>query len=188
LENWLISLAKNIVFFQGKLTNPRAIFHRMIVSLPSQAPKLAVKLPRTLVQLPQIPQRGQGFFNDTTPLNQGHCVVGRFIIMLDDSLISFKLGLKQGTNNKVELLETTYLLITTLEKGVSNNDLYGDSRVVIGWLQRTTKVHNIHLNPRVALDQDIALRFANHSFNHVYEALNTTMYGPEKQVMDMDVG
>jgi ribonuclease HI len=87
---------------------------------------------------------------------------------------SFKLkwGLGQGTNNYAELMAFKAPAHFCWGKRILDLQIFGDSMVVINWMRKTQKCHNIilaSLLEEVFLITDI---FTNLSFKHVYRERN----------------
>ena len=64
-----------------------------------------------------------------------------------DCYISFKAGLGHGTNNYAELLGLKLLLKLALENNITNLQVFGDSQLVINWVNRLYRMHNMILSP-----------------------------------------
>jgi ribonuclease HI len=57
------------------------------------------------------------------------------------------MGLGLGTNNYAELMAIKLLLLFAGEKGVQTIQIFGDSMIVINWIHKAQKCHNILLQP-----------------------------------------
>lgn len=65
----------------------------------------------------------------------------------EDHFFHLKWGLGEGTNNRGELLALYMLLIFAHEKGVQGIQIFGDSMIVINWINQAQHCHNIYLTP-----------------------------------------
>ena len=67
--------------------------------------------------------------------------------MTEDHSYRLKWGLGTRTNNKLELLALYMLLIFAHEKGLRRLQIFGDSMIVINWINNAQRCHNIQLTP-----------------------------------------
>ena len=65
---------------------------------------------------------------------QKFVVQEEFCFFSADCYISFKAGLGHGTNNYAELLGLKLLLKLALENNITNLQVFGDSQLVINWV------------------------------------------------------
>jgi ribonuclease HI len=57
------------------------------------------------------------------------------------------MGLGPGSNNYAEFLTLKLLLLFAKEKQVSSLQIFGDSMLVISWIRKTQRCHNLLLSP-----------------------------------------
>ena len=72
-----------------------------------------------------------------------------------------------GSNTKDELLSTYVLLLIASHIGVTNINIYGDSNIIIDWLNCFTNVQVIFLKHSIQKIQDIRRSFMEISFRHL---------------------
>jgi len=80
--------------------------------------------------------------------SQNNVCGGRAVMFLTHgNFFKLKMGLGYGTNNYVELMTLKILLLFTGEKGIKYIHIFGDSLLVINWIWKIQKCHNITLLP-----------------------------------------
>jgi ribonuclease HI len=110
---------------------------------------------------------------DGASQNEGQLCGGGVILHLSDSHhFKIKMGLGPRTNNFVELMALKLLLTFVGEKGISNLQIFGDSMVVINWIRKFQKCHNIKLLPLLEEVFIILDTYTNFSTRHVYRERN----------------
>ena len=86
--------------------------------------------------------------------------------------ITFKEGLGSGSNNFVERNALKLLMTKTLEWGVRNLQIFGDSKIIINWANGFQRCHIIRL---ISLLEEILVLKQNFDFlsiTHVYRERN----------------
>jgi len=87
--------------------------------------------------------------------------------------VSFKIkmGLGVGTNNFAKLMSLKLLLLFTKEKNVNSIHVFGDSQMVIKWVQNLQQCHNILLQPIL---EEVHKVVATFDIHHVYRERSIT--------------
>ena len=85
---------------------------------------------------------------------------------------SFKEGLGLSSNNKAKLLALQVVLQLAFNLGIQNLHIFGDSLLVIEWMEKGKNVHNIFLWPLYDELMVIALSFQEICFQHLYRERN----------------
>ena len=111
-----------------------------------------------------------GFFYGTS--NEEHCGCGMVIVINKDHFLYICGGL--GSNTKAELLSLYALLLIAFHIGPTNINIYGDSNIIIDWLNCFTNVHVIFLKHSIQKIQDIRRSFMEISFRHISTCYNDT--------------
>jgi ribonuclease HI len=93
-----------------------------------------------------------------------------------------------GSNNFVELMALKLLLTFVGEKGLSNLQFFGDSMVIINWIRKTQKCHNIRLLPLFEEFFIILNTYSNFSIQHVYGERNIAADKLSKEGLLLDHG
>ena len=83
----------------------------------------------------------------------------RVTFLGDIDFHSFKEGLVLSSNNKVELLALQLVLELDFNLGIQKLHIFGDSLLVIEWMEKEKNVHNIFLCPLYDELMVIALTF-----------------------------
>ena len=80
-----------------------------------------------------------GFFDGAAARNTGGA---RFVILMSPSyLISYSLGCGRSTNTRLELLALWALLSVTIHLGIPLVSIFGDSQVIISWVNKTASLN-----------------------------------------------
>ena len=82
------------------------------------------------------------------------------------------MGLGRGTNNFVELAVLNLLLCFALEKNCTQLQIFGGSMVVINWINKVHKCHNILVNALIDETMRHLRNFDSFSYRHVYMERN----------------
>ena len=78
-------------------------------------------------------------------------IVGGAVIFLSEThFFQIQLGLVQGTNNFAELLTLKLLLTFARERNCTHTQIFGDSMLVINWINKVQICHNVFLNTVIA--------------------------------------
>ena len=88
--------------------------------------------------------------------------------MMENHYFRLKWGLGDGTNNKVELLSIYMFLTFAHEKGLRQFQTFGDSMIIINWLNTTQIFHNILLSPILEEVSHLKATSEFITFHHVY--------------------
>ena len=96
-------------------------------------------------------------------------------IFSEDHFIYFKAGLGNGSNNYAELLGIKLLLKLALENHISKLQDFGDSQLVINWINGLYIMHNLLLSPLLSE----VIRFSgildSMVFKHIYRERNSVV-------------
>jgi ribonuclease HI len=113
-----------------------------------------------------------GFFDGASQGEPRRCGGGGLLYLSDSHSFELSSGLGVGTNNFVELSVVRLLLLFALERGCRSLQVFGDSMIVINWLNEIQRCHIICLCP--LLEEVITLKqqFEYISFTHVYRERN----------------
>jgi ribonuclease HI len=96
--------------------------------------------------------------------------------------------LGQGSNNYAELMALKLLLSFAGEKGITKLQIFGDSLVIINWMRKTQRCHNIFLASLLEEVFLITEIFTNLSFTHVYRERNGATNSLSKEGTSMAHG
>jgi ribonuclease HI len=128
-------------------------------------------------------------FFDGASQNNGECCGGGVILFLTQNH-SFKIsmGLGLGTNNHAELMALKLLLLFEVDKNISSLHIFGDSLLVINWIQKTQRCQNILLAPLIEEIFRILNDFNNYSIQNVYRERNREADALSKQGLQIAMG
>ena len=82
------------------------------------------------------------------------------------------MGLGSGTNNFAELMTLKLLLCFAIERNCKKLQVFGDSMVVINWINKTQRCRNTSLDTLFEEVYRILANFESISFKHVYRERN----------------
>ena len=127
-----------------------------------------------------------GFFDGAASNNLGGA--GFVIHLSENHYFSFTLGCGKSTNTRAELLASWTILKVCQMMGLPIHLIYGDSKVIISWLNKSTALDvptlmhwckdirdMLHLAPQVI-------------FKHIFHEHNSLADGLSKQALKLDMG
>jgi ribonuclease HI len=97
--------------------------------------------------------------------------VGQVLHLSNRVSFKIKMGLGSGTNNFAELMSLKLLLFSK-EKNVTSLQVFGDSQVVVKWVQNQQQCHNILLLPILEEVQRLVVSFDIFEIHHVFRERN----------------
>ena len=169
---WGIWIHRNCSIFKDKVMTP----HLIAANFVAIANHFVViqKPPRIRLLVQEVIDKSYpwGYFDGVAQGDPIVCGVGALLYLDDRHLFQIRWGLGEGTNNKVELLALYMLLIFTNENGVQRIQIFGDSMVIINWINQTQRCHNIHLNPILEEATQLKTTFNQISFTHIFREQN----------------
>ena len=111
-----------------------------------------------------------GFFDGAAAGNSGGA--GFVILMSPSYFISYSLGCGRSTNTRSELLALWALLLVAIHLGIPLISVFGDSQVIISWVNRTASLNA----PLLSHWCDDILSLLHHvhlvTINHIYHEHN----------------
>ena len=84
------------------------------------------------------------------------------------------MALVHGSNNYVELCALKLMLCFAREKNCTHLQMFGDSIIVINWINKVQLCHSVFLNSVMAETQRLMEELDSFSCRHVYREQNTT--------------
>ena len=90
-----------------------------------------------------------------------------------DHYITFKAGLGVGTNNFAELFALKLLLSLALKKHIKHIHIFGDSMLIINWISRKFRVHDVEFAQFLQEVIRLVDFFDQAVFKHVYRERNS---------------
>ena len=84
-----------------------------------------------------------------------------------------------GTNNFAELMTLKLLLCFAIERNCKKLQVFGDSMVVINWINKTQRCRNSSLDTLYEEFNRILSNFESISFKHVYREPNSQTLNSE---------
>ena len=127
-----------------------------------------------------------GFFDGASAGNIGG---SGFVIYLNEThFYSFTMGCGSSTNTRAELLALWAILRVCLLMGLPIQLIYGDSLVIISWLNRLSAL-DVPALMHWSYDIKNMLQFAPQViFKHIFREHNSLADGLSKQALNLDMG
>ena len=82
------------------------------------------------------------------------------------------MGLGSGTNNYAKLMALKLLLCLAIERNCKNLQIFGDSVIVINWINKPQRCKNTSLDALVEEVRKLLANFDSLSLKHVYREQN----------------
>jgi ribonuclease HI len=98
------------------------------------------------------------------------------------------MGFGSGSNNYAELMALKLLLLFAKEKQVTSLQIFGDSQLVVKWVQNHARCQNIMLRPILEEVQRILNTFDDSKMHHVYRERNEEADQLSKEGLSLDPG
>ena len=127
-----------------------------------------------------------GYFDGTAQLNVGGA--GFMIYLSETHYFRFSLGCGLSTNTRAELLALWSILRVSFLMGIPIQRIYGDSMVIISWVNGLTTLEIATL--KHWCDDILQLRqlVPSVSFNHIFREHNMLADGLSKKALNLEVG
>jgi ribonuclease HI len=135
---------------------------------------------RTL-QLVVVPKRSPpiikegipvGWFDRAAQPHNQQSGVGGVIRIKEHTVVKWTLNCGLGTNNRVELLGVWALLTLASRFHIMDLQVFGDSRIIIDWLNKKGNLHVITLECWKDMTKELCKVFRTISFTHIYRDYN----------------
>ena len=100
------------------------------------------------------------------------CGGGVALYLNEDQYFKLKIGLGRGTNNYVELSNLRLLLLSSLEKGRQQLQIFCNSKIIINWFNQLS---NCHVNTLINLMEEVIIlksQFDSVICRHIYRERN----------------
>ena len=121
-----------------------------------------------------------GYFDGSAAGDPKVCGAEGILFFSEECFISFKDGLGNGTNNYAELLGLKLLLKLALENHIIKLQVFGDSHLVINWVNGLYRMHNLLLSPLLSKVIKFSGMLDSVIFQHIYRERNYVADGFEK--------
>ena len=109
------------------------------------------------------------------------CGGGAIIYLSETSYLKIQMGLGNGTNNYVKVMNLKLLLCFSKEKGCTYLQLFGDSMIIVNWIN---KAQNYHIMFLLTLIEDVHYIVDNFDLCtccHVHKEINSIVYKLSKE-------
>lgn len=172
---WGIWIHMNKGIFEDRVTTPQVVASNILAiasffSLDQKPPRV-----RDIWQEIIDKSFPWGYFDRAAQGDHIYCGVGVVLYLTEDHFFLLKWGLSLGTNNKAQLLALYMLLIFAHEKGLQSLQIFGDSMLVINWLNNAQRCHNLQLLPILEEVTQLKSIFNLITFRHIYREQNAVV-------------
>ena len=100
------------------------------------------------------------------------CWGGATLFLNSTHHFQIKMGLGTGTNNYIELVALKLLLCFALERNSRKIQIFGDSLVILNWINKIQRCRNIPLSALFEEANQILSNFDVITCKHVYRERN----------------
>jgi ribonuclease HI len=127
-------------------------------------------------------------FDGAAQASGGSCGAGGFFKFHPSRCTWWFLNCGIGTNNKAELLGLWASLYLASCWSISHLHVLGDSRVIIDWISKKTKLHSIHIDSWKDRVMGLSTLFADISFHHLPRSRNREADALSKRALKEEFG
>ena len=107
---------------------------------------------------------------------------------LDFHFVLLKLGHGKGTNQRVELITLWGLLKYAVQADILQLQFFGDSRVIIDWIEDKSKLHIAQISHWCMKKKSLLLCLHNYTIQHIFKENNLTADGLSKEALQLAEG
>ena len=126
------------------------------------------------------------FFDEAS--NNGVYGGGIALYSLDFHFVLLKLGHGKGTNQRVELINLWGLLKYVVQADILQLQFFGDSWVIIDWIDEKSKLHIAQLLHWCMKTKSLLLSLHNYTIQHIFKENNLTADGLSKEALQLAEG
>lgn len=186
IVNWSIWKSRNRLIFEDKPIH-WPLMEAGIISALSELPDPPPPKSRQPTPPPLIDQSIPWAFFDGAA-NAQSCGGGIIIHLSEQHLYKIKAGLGAGTNNFAELITLRHLLHFALSHHCNSINIFGDSQIIINWINGTSTCHMHTLS--IILNEVLELKatFNYITVSHIYREHNKDADKLSKEAAMMDRG
>jgi ribonuclease HI len=129
-----------------------------------------------------------GFFDSASQGHPPRCNVGVVLHFSSSHYVRIKYSPSRGTNTRAEFIGLWTLLEFINKKGIKKVQIFGDSKLVVDWVNRKVSMDDIRLNFLLQdIQQDLnAMEW--YSCNHIYRELNSQVDALSKEALALPSG
>ena len=102
----------------------------------------------------------------------GLCGGGMLIKIKDKHIIKLKIGTGKGSNTILELIYSWGLLWFSILRGFLLTEVYGDSKIIIDWVNGKNDLHLLSLSGWMQIIRKLMENLHELYFKHIYRVLN----------------
>lgn len=114
--------------------------------------------------------------------------MGGLIYLSNTHFYKFKANVGRGTNNFRKFMALKFMLKLTLDLGVNQLQIFGDSTLDTSWTNGQVQLQNIQLLPLTISLREIKVHFETIIFTHVFHELNFVVDVLSKEGLHSPVG
>jgi ribonuclease HI len=185
---YFIWWVRNMYIFQNKSIPTEVvveIIYQMVIFYKKDPEKKKRRIP-TMPEL--IEETPWGFFDGTS---QGHplvCGVGAVLYINENHHFEVCYTPGRGSNMKAELTAIWALVFLTISLNLRKLQIFGDSQVVVDWINGKTHIQVARLQPVMNMIREMLGELEWYSCSHVYRELNQKVDQLSKEALEMEFG
>ena len=170
LHMWGIWLARNKAIFLEKYSSPKEVARKGL-DIISYFPQTKNN-PNRRVIIPELLDKNTpcNFFDGAS--QDLKCGGGATLFLNPTHHFQISMGLGSGSNNYAELMALKLLLCFAIEINCKKLQVFGDSLVVINWINKIQKCRNTSLDALFEEVSRLLTNFESISLKHVYREQN----------------
>lgn len=186
LVSWYIWNRRNAIIFEDYIANWNLLPPSICVTYLEIPFENKQNTPKNI--MPEIINKDMPWaYFDGAAQRQG--CGGAILLHLSDSHYYYlRLGLGPGTNNHAELITLRHLLYFALSKNCRQLQIFGDSKIVIDWVNYKSICHAYSLKHILEEIVFFKTHFDQITVSHIYRERNTTADRLSKEAADRPLG
>ena len=112
------------------------------------------------------------YFDGATHGEPRVCGIEDLLNLSENHWFRFQVGLGHGSNNFIDLSDLRLLLCLAMEKGLDGIHIFGDTQIIVNWINGKNIIHNLLLES--LLHETLRLKYFldSISIKHVYREIN----------------
>jgi ribonuclease HI len=184
---WHIWNARNRAIFDSRLPSLNGVFYKIVSSFHWKQSSLKTQIPKSC-DFTQKEGYTVACFDGAAQVSGGNCGAGGFFKSHPSRCTWWFLNCGSGTNTKAELLGLMGLPLLASCWSISHLHVLGDSRVIIDWISKKTKLHSIHIDSWKDRVMGLSTLFADISFHHLPRSRNREADALSKRALKEEFG
>ena len=180
--------ARSIAIFQIKLIPPEVTMALVVQWTRDHKSKYKEPTKGTIVPLEINKEVPWDFFDGASQGDPPLGGSGGVIYFSDKHKVQENFSPGHCTNNKEELAALHTVLNLAININISQLQVFGDSKMVIDWVNRNIQINSPHLQQLLRAIKRILEHFTGFNITHIYRELDMEADGMAKQALLLALG